>query len=465
MLADIEQKDREHYARTRVAAAGRTADGKLAEMIYDPDKRQTGFVVWDGAGVRYEPQVKLDDAHTITPYSPDNNLIKNRVVLFPTEAAEYESDEALVTEIQAFIHRYVDLAPAFERIAAHYVLFTWVYDAFNELPYLRFRGDFGSGKTRTLLTIGSLCYKPIFASGASSVSPLFRMLDSFRGTLVVDEGDFRVSDEKADLVKILNNGNARGFPVLRVEQNGNRKEFNPVAYAVFGPKLVGSRGFFQDRALESRFVTQEMGHAKLRADIPINLPASHGREATELRNRLLTFRFRNLLKVPCEQMPPLDPGLEPRLNQVLSPLMSVIQDNETREELKVFARTLQRDIVADRGADTEAQVLEIIKTLREDEHPEFGLSVKVIAGKFAERFGDDYARRVTAHWIGYVIRKRLGIKTERRRDGYMIVSTETAKLDRLLEKYGLASVNLENSVNLRQENEPPDPVNVQGRIT
>lgn len=116
-------------------------------------------------------------------------------------------------------------------------------------------------------------------------------------------------------------------------------------------------------------------------------------------------------------------------------------------ELKALARNLQRDIAADRGMDTEAQVLEIIKTLREDEHPEMGLSVKAIASKFAERFGEDYARKITAHWIGYVIRKRLGIKTERHRDGYAIVPTEIAKLNRLLEKYGFADVNLVNSVN------------------
>src|SRR5437868_7678103 len=96
-----------------------------------------------------------------------------------------------------------------------YVLLTWVYDRFNELPYLRLRGDYGTGKTRFLLTLCSICYKPIFASGASSVSPLFHMLDRFGGTLIIDEADFRFSDEKADLTKILNNGNVRGFPVLR----------------------------------------------------------------------------------------------------------------------------------------------------------------------------------------------------------------------------------------------------------
>ena len=126
-------------------------------------------------------------------------------------------------------------AELFETIASYYVLFSWVYDSFNELPYLRVRGDTGSGKTRCLLTIGSLCYKPIFASGASTVSPLFRILDSMRGTLIVDEGDFRFSDEKAELVKILNNGNGRGFPVLRSESVGGR-EFSPRAYTVFGPQ-------------------------------------------------------------------------------------------------------------------------------------------------------------------------------------------------------------------------------------
>ncbi|NIQ03928.1 MAG: hypothetical protein GWM98_29235, partial [Nitrospinaceae bacterium] len=45
------------------------------------------------------------------------------------------SEKVLVQEIQAFIHRYVDVSPLFERLASYYVLFTWIYDGFNELPY------------------------------------------------------------------------------------------------------------------------------------------------------------------------------------------------------------------------------------------------------------------------------------------------------------------------------------------
>jgi hypothetical protein len=42
-----------------------------------------------------------------------------------------------------------------------------------------------------------LCYKPMFVSGASSVRSIFRIIDAFRGTLILDESNFRASDERA----------------------------------------------------------------------------------------------------------------------------------------------------------------------------------------------------------------------------------------------------------------------------
>jgi hypothetical protein len=46
-------------------------------------------------------------------------------------------------------------------------------------------------------------------------------LDSFRGKLVIDEGDFRLSDERADVIKILNQGNAKGSPCCAARSPGN----------------------------------------------------------------------------------------------------------------------------------------------------------------------------------------------------------------------------------------------------
>jgi hypothetical protein len=66
-----------------------------------------------------------------------------------------------------------------------------------------------------------------------------------------------------------------------------QKEFNPRAFHVFGPKIVATRGRYEDRGLESRFITEETGGRPLRGDIPINLPETFKDEARELRNKLV----------------------------------------------------------------------------------------------------------------------------------------------------------------------------------
>jgi hypothetical protein len=407
------------------------ADGTIVEMVVK-DGRSAFALSKDGSSW-FADSIAPEPGVCLVPYSPRNNLLAHEVVLLPSEPEEYDSEEALLSEIESFIHRYVDVSSLFEKIACYYALLTWVYDGFNELPYLRLRGEPGSGKTRFLLTVGSLCYKPIFASGASTVSPLFRILDSFRGTLVIDEGDFRLSDERAEIVKILNNGNAKGFPVLRSEATGKHGEFNPRAYEVYGPKLIATRGYFEDRALESRCLTEETGGRELRDDIPISLPPEHRGEALHLRNKLLLFRFRNLGASGAIDANP-DRAIEPRLNQIFLPLLSVVTDPKDRDELRSLARRYHGELISERGMDLEAHILEVIRDLREAGRP---LAVKDITSWLQDRHGDEYERKLTTRWIGSIIRRKLQLRPVRASSGYVIPPEELPKVDRLYERYGI----------------------------
>src|SRR6185295_4447852 len=107
-------------------------------------------------------------------------LVDKKVILFPSLAAPYENEEEILNEIRTFIHKYLEISEVFEQIATYYVLFTWMYDRFNEVPYLRAIGDFGSGKSRFLQAIGYLCYKPIMTSGATGSAPIFRILSEIQ---------------------------------------------------------------------------------------------------------------------------------------------------------------------------------------------------------------------------------------------------------------------------------------------
>jgi hypothetical protein len=406
-------------------------------MVFRPEKRKTFLAIYSAGRWTLLDKFDVGPDSRLVPFSPDNNLIKNEAVLFPSEPHIYGSEEGLASEIQQFIHRYVDLDVAFEKVATHYVLLTWLYDAFNELPYLRLRGDYGSGKTRTLLTLGSLCYKGFFASGASTVSPIFHTLDAFRGTLIFDEADFRFSDERAEVVKILNNGNVRGLPVLRTMMNRQR-EFNPQAFQVFGPKIVATRGSYEDKGLESRFITAEMGSRQLRSDIPINLPESFKDEALHLRNRLLLYRFHRRFEVRLNESL-VDPRLEPRLNQILLPLLSVVSDDGLRSELRSMALEAQMNLVADRGLLIEAQVLEILAELMTDSQRPV-IPVADIAVGLLERYGEEYDRPITNRWIGSILRKRLNIGTYKSHGVYVVPIRERQKVELMCGRYGVNPV-------------------------
>ncbi len=417
---------------TAIASAV-TDDGSLVEIVCAPADQRTAFCIFKDGACRYEQTVTVAGRRCV-PFSATNNLLRHEVVMLPSEAWEYGGEGQLVGDIMAFIHRYVDLSPLFETIAAYYVLLTWVYDAFNELPYLRVRGDPGCGKSRFLLTVGSLCYKPIFASGASTISPVFRIIDAFRGTLVMDESDFRLSDERAEVVKILNNGNARGFPVLRSEVTKS-KEFEPRAYTVFGPKLIATRGLFEDRALESRCLTEELGQGRLREDIPINLPPPFKTEALALRNQLLTFRFRHYgVLGPLEDC--VDRSIEPRLNQVFAPILSIVDDGEVRGQIRDLARRSHRQMIADRGMEVEAQVLEVIRDLLRD-RPAERVAVRDVTSRFVEHFGQEQEQKITPRWIGYLMRSKLHLSPHKSNGVFVLGPTELRKLLGLFERYGI----------------------------
>jgi hypothetical protein len=423
--------------RQLIPTASAIQDGTIVEMTFQPGQRRTLFAMYNVGRWTLLDGMNLDSSARLVPFSPNNNLIKNEVILLPSEPQIYGSEASLVADVQQFIHRYVDLSPTFERVATYYVLLSWLYDAFNELPYLRLRGDYGSGKTRALLAIGSLCYKPFFASGASTVSPIFHTLDAFRGTLIFDEADFRFSDEKAEIVKILNNGNIRGLPVLRTMMN-HQREFNPRAFHVFGPKIVATRGSYDDKGLESRFLTEEMGSRQLRSDIPINLPESFKEEARELRNKLLLYRFHRRFEVKLDESL-VDPKLEPRLNQILLPLLSVVSDENLRSELRSMAREVQLGLVADRGMSVEAQILEIVADLMTGSERRL-IPLADIVAIFSERYAFEYDRPITNRWIGSILRKRLNIGTYKSHGVYVVPIGERSKIELLCQKYGVGII-------------------------
>jgi|SRR5579863_10108672 len=403
------------------------ADGTLIDLVFDAEAGATALAVCSPEG---EPcvigQFPMPDGEVLAPYAATNNLLSSGCVLLPSALAEMGSKADLIADIKAFIHRYVSLSPVFEEIAAHYILLSWVYDAFNEVPYLRLSGDYGSGKTRALLVLGSLSYKGFFASGASTVSPIFHVLHEFGGTLVLDEADLRFSDTTADLVKILNNGTMKGLPVLRTMTNRYR-ELNPQAFRVFGPKIVAMRHSFKDEALESRFLTEDMNACSLRDDIPIHLPDKMKAQALSLRNRLLAWRFAMRHRIGIDPTRAI-PGLSPRGNQMALPILSLIDDPALRHAMATRLGNAEALAAARRATLPHVAMTGVLNRL-------FKQSPQVPVAKAAEAFNDQTGTPLPVKLAGHIIRKELGLATTKSHGVFVVPASERGKVLELAERY------------------------------
>ena len=83
-------------------------------------------------------------------------------------------------------------------------------------------------------------------------------------------------------------------------------------------------------------------------------------------------------------------------------------------------------MIADRSADMEAQVLEIIRDLIAT--GEARLSVKDITNWFIDRHGEEYERKITSKWIGNIIRRKLSLNTHKSHGVFVILIRKSPNL-------------------------------------
>ncbi len=357
------------------------------------------------------------------------SLVETGAVKLAGPPTPYGTANSLIAELRDFIHTYVQLTEPAAAMAPWNVLHSRTADQARVTPYLRLLDDYGRGKTRGLETIGHLCHLAMFAAGATTPSPIFRMIEMFRGgTLVMDEADHRNSDLWADLSKILNQGYVAGWPVIRSEKMGGR--FEPTSYDCFGPKLLATRGRFDDDALESRCLTYPMPTLS-RRDITLILPPAFKQEALALRSRLLQYRLDKVRAVRDWVPKVYMNGLDPRLSQILEPLRHTVDDENAAAQLDGFALRYQRDLVTNRGQTLQARVTRAILGLQ-------NAGKALTLGNVADEANRDNEGEdpISSKKAGAVIRDDLRLDTRKQQGRYRVL-WDQRRINELVQYFGL----------------------------
>lgn len=372
----------------------------------------------------------------IRPQWGEEALMDPPMVMLPSDALPFESPTILVQEIVDFIKRYCDLPDDFARISAYYVILTYFYDRLDQIPYLSFMGDLGTGKSRCKLIVGSVCYHPILASAGTSPAAMYRLISKWPGTLLMDEADLNnKSDEAQEITKILNCGFDKYNPrVVCDKDDPNSLLFNNP----FCPKIIARRFEFQDKAVESRCITQIMQQTS-RRELPKVLPPVWSREAEILRNKLLMLRLLYWHTYDNPKSDLLDIDVEPRLMQAYTGLALVVsQFPGELDWLKLYIVAKNSEIINERASTWEGALVSAYVDCI-DAHTEV-ITNGLLCGRMAEILGSEVKSRTTGRCL-----KALGFVSDKKRvlgKLQRVVSINADKLVVLAKRYGVEYISV-----------------------
>lgn len=214
IIPDADEPGRKHGQQVAVSLAGKVQSLKLTELSGAKDLSE-----WVELGGTREQLLQL--IATSPEWAPPDGA-------------------TLLRKVEEFIHRYLILPPHALLPLALWIFATHCFEVFDAFAYLTVTSPTPRcGKTRLLEVIELIVKDPLRATNASEAA-LFRGIEKFQPTLLLDEAETLSSKgERADYLRaMVNAGNRRGAHVLRCDG----KPPIPEKFNVFCPKVIALIG-------------------------------------------------------------------------------------------------------------------------------------------------------------------------------------------------------------------------------
>lgn len=302
ILPDNDDTGRKHANEVATSLQGIAKSIRIIELPGLPEKGDVSD--WLNAGGTKEELRKLKDEApefdpTLTAQPPfttrpvekpkKKKERKPRAALFvePEPWDELVNGAELLNDIEATIKRYVDADDSQIRAAALWILFTYCFEAFYVCPLLCATSPVKrSGKTTLLTVAGSVVARPLTTSSISSAA-LFRAIEEFKPTLLIDEADTFLNDNE-DLRGVINSGHTRATAtVVRCNE-----KLEVQTYSTFAPKVIAMIGTPKDTIVD-RSIVLRMKRAPGAKRLKLIRADNLAEEGAVLRSRAARFALDN----------------------------------------------------------------------------------------------------------------------------------------------------------------------------
>jgi Protein of unknown function (DUF3631) len=243
-----DQANPEEYARKQVEKAQKEQAGdsdveitrlaKLTALQYEQERKAAA----EKLEVRASILDKLVQAERDKLGLDEDDGKQGHAIEFPEPEAWPESvnGAALLNALAAAIRKHVGMSTTSSHAVALWVLHSWVIDCFVVSPRLCVRSVVkGSGKTTLLDVLGRIVPRSLRTLNVTPAA-VFRMIESYRPTLSIDEADTFLYDN--DGLRGVLDGNRKGDTVIRTVG----EDFEPRAFATFCACVISLIGSLPD---------------------------------------------------------------------------------------------------------------------------------------------------------------------------------------------------------------------------
>jgi hypothetical protein len=316
-----------------------------------------------------------------------------------------------------------------------WTLGTYCFPILPSFPRLNLHGEKGSGKSKALKLVAALAHNGLWRA-APTPATLFRLIETLRPALCLDELEHMDRDDKGDIQAILNAGYQAGGAVDRCDP----VTFNVRPFAVYAPvALAGIKGInavLGDRAIT---IVMQPGRDPARVNRPVDLTAPDPRFATfrDLAYRLALLRWRDLRATwECLDMPAWLNGRSRELWSPLLALAELVVRESPRVDLRPALLSLARPDAEDRAELPELSSAVLVAL----EAKLCGADALTIQpGELRDSVKDTLGYEVSANTIGLRL-KALGFVRDRGRKGGSCYPVTQGQIDAIRDRRKLVDV-------------------------
>jgi hypothetical protein len=329
-----------------------------------------------------QKDVAMDDDNVVE-FKPGNSKLgeSNPTPMRPHWCVESwpqpVSARELVEQLAARIKRHVVMSDDAALAVALWIMFAWVHDGAVHSPLLLVSSpEAECGKT-TLLGLVALLVPRGFVFVDISAPVLYRMIEKWHPTLIVDEADTTFKNNP-ELRAVVNSGWTRGSGVPRCHPKTHEPEF----FETFGPKAIGLKGLAIPDTTLSRSIVIEM-QRKLPNEGADDFAHGDDEHLAHLRRLLSRFADDNIERLrtcsPC-----LPEGFNNRLAANWRLLLAIAELSGVAAEARAAAVALSRRTDE---ASLGVELLRDIRDIRDATGPDRIRSEKLVEtlGAMADR--------------------------------------------------------------------------------